>query len=42
VARLGGVVEGLVPESILARVVARMNEKRNAMALPDSGEPQRT
>ena len=42
VARLGGVVEGLVPESILYRVVARMDEKRDAMALPASGETQRT
>ena len=42
VARLGGVVEGLVPESILARVVARMDEQRSAKALSASGEPQQT
>lgn len=42
VARLGGVVEGLVPESILARVTARMEEKRNALALPAPGEPKLT
>jgi pantetheine-phosphate adenylyltransferase len=37
VARLGGIIEGLVPETILARVNARMNELRDKAALPSGG-----
>ncbi|MDP3429914.1 MAG: pantetheine-phosphate adenylyltransferase, partial [Desulfomicrobium sp.] len=42
VARLGGVIEGLVPESVLARVTARVDEMRGNAAMPDAGAPDRT
>lgn len=37
VARLGGVIEGLVPDSILGRVQSRMEEQRARAALPGQG-----
>ena len=39
VARLGGVIEGLVPESVLARVTRRVDELRGDKALPAQGKP---
>ena len=42
VARLGGVIEGLVPESVLARMTARVNELRGDVARSVQEEPDRT
>ena len=42
VARLGGVIEGLVPESVLARVTRRVDELRGDKALPAQGKPDQT
>jgi pantetheine-phosphate adenylyltransferase len=42
VARLGGVIEGLVPESVLARVTARVNELRGDVVRSVQEEPDRT
>ncbi len=40
VARLGGVIEGLVPDTILARITARMEQAQAAPALPAPEGPQ--
>lgn len=40
VARLGGVIEGLVPDSILAHIAARVEEVRAAKALTAPGAPE--
>ena len=41
VARLGGVIEGLVPDSILAHIAARMEEVRAAKALSAPEGPEK-
>lgn len=42
VARLGGVIEGLVPDTVLARVTARVDELRAAAPAPSRGSLPRT
>lgn len=42
VARLGGVIEGLVPESVLARVTSRVNELRGDVVRSVQDESDRT